>query len=574
MGRKPVNAMLNELYIENFAIIDSLRISFSPGMNILSGETGAGKSIIVGAVSVLLGDRVSNDLIRSSAESAVVEARFDIAGNVTARKKLEELDLCEGDELLLARTISRTGRNRIYVNGRLATAGMLSSISESLVNICGQHEHQVLMQKENHIDVLDEFAGVLKEREDYDRRYQEYREITRKHEELKAAGRERRERRELLGFQLDEIEKSGVRAGEDEELAEEKRMLANAQKLRECAGESYDILYGGEGSLLERLGRVRTLIDEIRGLDQSFPVAETAADSLYFGLEDVALTLRDYLGNIVHDPARLEEIDNRLEFLGMLKRKYGGSLKAVLERQETVSRELEELEHVEENLEGMEHAVEEKRNELEKLAADLSARRRDAARALEKAVNNEMADLRMANTNFAVSFEDRQAENDSEAPALHQKGCDEVEFYFSANPGETLKPLNRVASGGELSRLVLALKKVLVHGSSAETVIFDEVDTGIGGAAAQVVGSKLRDISRRHQVVCITHLPQIASFGTIHFLVTKGVNDDRTSAGVRKLDDDDRIEEIARMLGGVKLTEKTREHAREMLRLSQDVPAG
>ncbi|HET58467.1 MAG TPA: DNA repair protein RecN, partial [Deltaproteobacteria bacterium] len=442
------------------------------------------------------------------------------------------------------------------------------------VNICGQHEHQVLLQKENHIDVLDEFAGILKEREDYGSRYQEYREITRKYEELKAAGRERLERRELLGFQLDEIEKSGVRAGEDEELAEEKRMLANAQKLRESAGESYDILYGDEGSLLERLGRVRTLIGEIGTLDSSFPVAETAADSLYFGLEDVALTLRDYLGNIVHDPARLEEIDNRLEFLGMLKRKYGGSLKAVLERQETASRELEELEHVEENLEGMEHAVEEKKNELEKLAADLSARRRDAARALEKAVNNEMADLRMANTNFAVSFEDRQAENDSEAPALHQKGCDEVEFYFSANPGETLKPLNRVASGGELSRLVLALKKVLVHGSSAETVIFDEVDTGIGGAAAQVVGSKLRDISRRHQVVCITHLPQIASFGTIHFLVTKGVNDDRTSAGVRKLDDDDRIEEIARMLGGVKLTEKTREHAREMLRLSQDVPAG
>lgn len=564
MGRNALNAMLNELYIENFAIIDSLRLSFSGGMNVLSGETGAGKSIIVGAVSFLLGDRASNDLIRSSADSAVVEAQFDISANGAARGVLEDLDMYEGGDLVIKRILSRSGRNRILVNGRLATVNMLTGITETLVNICGQHEHQVLLQRDNHIDILDEFGELLKEREEYLGHFSEYRTMEEGLDSMKAAARDRSQREELIRFQLDEIEKAAPVIGEDRDLADEKRVLANARKLRELAEEAYGSLYGNEGSALEELDRIRSMVAEIKTLDPGLAVSREAMDSLYFSLEDAALSLRDYLGDITHDPRRLEEIDDRLEVLGVLKRKYGGSLEAVLERKASLSGDLAAMENLDETMAGTAAAIAEKKVVLRRLARNLSDRRETAARALERAVKAELNDLRMPNTTFAVVFSEDTDREDG-LPPLHGKGVDQVEFHLSANRGESLKPLSRVASGGELSRIVLALKKVLVHDGSAETVIFDEVDSGIGGAAAEMVGAKLRDISRRHQVVCITHLPQIASFATTHYLVTKGVAGDRTMAGVQRLSEGERIEEIARMLGGVELTDTTREHAREMM---------
>lgn len=564
MGRHALNAMLNELYIENFAIIDSLRVSFSDGMNVLSGETGAGKSIIVGAVSILLGDRASNDLIRSSADSALVEAQFDISTNAGARSILQELDIYKDGDLVITRILSRSGKNKILVNGRLVTASMLSSITETLVNICGQHEHQVLLQRDNHIDILDEFGELLQEREEYLRYFSEYRTMKDELESMKAAARDRSRREELIRFQLDEIEKTAPATSEDRDLAEEKSVLANSRKLRELAEEAYGSLYGNEGSALEKLDWIRSMVAEIKTLDPGLAVSKETMDSIYFSLEDTALNLRDYLGGITHDPRRLEEIDDRLELLGILKRKYGGSLEAVLEKQESLSRDLAAMEHLEETLDGLEAAIDEKKELLQGLALKLSDKRKKAARALERAVKAELRDLRMPNTTFAVDF-GSDAGRDDALPPLHGKGLDQVEFYLSANRGERLKPLNRVASGGELSRIVLALKKVLVHNASAETVIFDEVDSGLGGAAAEMVGAKLRDISQRHQVVCITHLPQIASFASTHFLVTKGVSDDRTMALVQQLNEGERIEEVARMLGGVEMTDTTREHAREMM---------
>ncbi len=559
---------MNELYIENFAIIDSLRISFSPGLTVMSGETGAGKSIIVGAVNLLLGDRVSNDVVRSSAESAVVEAQFDIASNRDVKRRLEELDLYDGDELVIRRTISRSGRNRITVNGRLVTAAILASIGEFLVNICGQHAHQLLVRNENHIDILDEFAGLEEERGFYGARFAEYQSLLQKLEKLKAAGRDRAEREELFRFQMNEIEAANLNPGEDQDLADEKRILMNAEKLRNLARDSYETLYEGEDALLGGLDRVRAMIAEIKSLDTGLSIDEAFMDTLYFGLEDAALSLRDYLGGLNHDPRRLEEIDERLELIGTLKRKYGGSVKAVLERGKKIAEELESIDRLEGNLEALERDIAAMKAELESLADSLSRRRREAAMVLERAVMDELEDLRMPKASFEVRFIEGESEGGETMP-LHGKGRDVVEFYLSANPGEGLKPLSKVASGGELSRIVLALKKVLVHDTTAETVIFDEVDSGIGGAAAEVVGSKLRDISSRHQVICITHHPQIASFGTTHYLVTKGVDGDRTSTGVSLLGDDERVEEIARMLGGVELTDKTLDHAREMLRMSQ-----
>jgi DNA repair protein RecN (Recombination protein N) len=556
--------MLNELYIENFAIIDSLHLSFPNGMTVLSGETGAGKSIIVGAVSILLGDRASSDLIRSSADSAVVEAQFDISANEAARNVLTELDMYDDDDLVIKRMLSRSGRNRILVNGRLATVSMLATITETLVNICGQHEHQVLLQRDSHIDILDEFGELMEERAEYSCHFNTYRSMEEELASMKAAARDRFQREELIRFQIDEIVTIAPVSGEDLQLADEKRILANARKLRELSEDAYGNLYGNEGSALEKLDRIRSMVAEIKALDPGLPLSKEILASIYFSLEDAALNLRNYLGGIIHDPRRLEEIDDRLELLGILKRKYGGSLEAALEKKESLSRELATMEHLEETIEAATTALGEKKEVLRGLARTLSDKRKKAARTLEQVVMTELKDLRMPGTIFAVVFSDDTGP-EGDIPPLHGKGFDLVEFHLSANRGESLKPLHRVASGGELSRIVLALKKVLVHNASAETVIFDEVDSGIGGAAAEMVGAKLRDIARRHQVVCITHLPQIASFAETHFLVTKDVAKGRTMAGVRKISEGERVEEIARMLGGVELTDTTRKHAREMM---------
>jgi len=560
--------MLKELGITNFAIIDRLNLAFHEGLNIVSGETGAGKSILIGAIGLLLGDRASTDLIRSEEDAAVVEAVFDIGANRDLRARLQEMGFHPGREIVVKRVVSRSGKNRVYVDGNLATVAMLGEISEALVNICSQHEHQVLLNPESHIDILDEFGNLGAERGRFSALYEEYRTLQARRDDLAAKNRNRAEREEFLRFQIGEIERAALKPGEDASLQEEKKILANAAKLTELARDSWEALYGREDSVLAALARVTGHIRDIRRIDPGFAIADDEVKSLAIQLEDAARALRDYLGRIPSDPARLDEIDDRLEVIGRLKKKHGGSIESVLKTGQSLKAELQGLSSAAEDIEALEAELAKRRTLLRDLAGKLSGERRRVAVALEKAIEDELQALKMEKARFSVLFRDPVPDEEGLAP-LGPKGIDQPEFHLSANVGEPLKPLNRVASGGELSRIVLAMKKVLSGVGSVGTVIFDEVDSGIGGATAEVVGRKLRDISRHHQVICITHLPQIASFGRTHYRVTKRVADGRTKTDVRQLSEDERLEEITRMLGGVDITEKTRAAAREMLKAAK-----
>jgi DNA repair protein RecN (Recombination protein N) len=557
--------MLNDLSIKNFAIIDELHVSFGEGLNVISGETGAGKSIIIGAVSLLLGDRATADLIRTQADSATVEALFDISSNDALREKIASMGFAAGDELIIRRVISRTGKNKALINGQMATLANLSAISESLINICGQHEHQLILNAENHVDILDEFGACLPLRTSYEEVYNQYQQLKAKMAKLEELRRSREEKTQLIKFQLKEIVDINPQAAEDVTLADEKKVLANAQKLTDYANRAYDLLYGEQNSVCEKLKDVRNQVKEIKIIDANLKLAESDIEGNFIALQEAALALRDYGKNLFYDPARLLAIDERLEMIGTLKRKHGGSLESVLVKKLEMEEELRRVFSVEEELEKLikeEAAI--KASLLQK-ALDLSQARAQAAAKLTQAVDNEIHALNMRHAAFHVNFRKNFATMDKAAASFGPKGADEIEFYLTANVGEEPKPLNKIASGGELSRIVLALKNVLSRTGSVATIVFDEVDSGIGGATAEIVGRKLKEVSANHQVICITHLPQIACFGDSHFRVAKKVVGGRTATTVEMLADEQKIEEISRMLGGVDLTQTTREHAREML---------
>lgn len=557
--------MLNDLSIKNFAIIDELRVSFNKGLNIISGETGAGKSIIIGAINLLLGDRASSEMIRTQADAATVEALFDIASNKILKEKVHQMGFESGDELIVRRVISRSGKNRVLINGQMATLGNLAVISESIINICGQHEHQIILNSENHIDILDDFGGCLPLRASYEEAYGQYQQVKTQIEKLENLRRSREEKTELIKFQLKEIEDVAPADGEDDDLAEEKKILVNVQKLMDAANRAYDLLYGESGSVIEKLKDVQDQIKEIKKIDAKLKLSESDIETSFYNLQDTALSLRDYGKNLFFDPARLDAIEVRLEMLNKLKRKYGGSLQSVLMKKQEMEKELLLVANVEDELSKL--ALDEKiiRERMCERAAKLSQSRLQAAAKLKNAVDKEIHALNMPHAFFEVKFQKSAAKSVSDV--FGPNGGDELEFYLTANTGEEPKALNKVASGGELSRIVLALKNVLSHAGSVDTIVFDEVDSGIGGATAEIVGRKLKDISAGHQVICITHLPQIACYGDSHLRVAKKNAGGRTTTIVDKLDNEEqKIEEIGRMLGGVNITAMTWEHAREMLK--------
>ena len=369
----------------------------------------------------------------------------------------------------------------------------------------------------------------------------------------------------MLAYQLKEIEEADPKIGEDQDLLDEKRVVMNAKKLSEYADESYDILYIRDGSILEQITRVISCVKEIKEIDTELMVSLVDLDSMYYNLEETAYTLRDYGKKLEFDPARREEIEERLELLGSLKRKYGGSIENVLDKRKKIEEELNDISSLEKEIGQISNEIYDSKKKLLHKARNLSKKRREAAERLKGEIEREIHSMRMEHTRFAVHFVDSDEEGKDTDPEIHSRGIDEVEFYLSTNVGEEMKPLNRIASGGELSRIMLAMKKVLAKTGSTDTVIFDEVDSGISGAVAEVIGRKLRDVAQDHQVICITHLPQIACFGDAHFLVSKKVEGERTNTEVTLLDKAKRVDEITRMLGGVDITEKTREHAREML---------
>ena len=558
--------MLNELSIKNFAIIDELQVSFSEGLNVISGETGAGKSIIIGAVSLLLGDRATTEMIRSQADTATVEAIFDVTGNQPLRDKITDMGFSDSEELVIRRVISHSGKNRAFINGQSATLINLSAVSELLINICGQHEHQVILNAENHIDILDEFGDCMVQRTEYEEIYNRYQQTKSEIDRLRNLSRSREEKADLYKFQLKEIQDIHPLPAEDTTLADEKKVLVNAQRLTDCANRAFDLLYGDKDSAMVKLKEVELQIKEIKKIDASLNIADADMEGSVIALQETALILRDYIKNIYFDEDRLVAIDDRLELLNRLKRKHGGTLEAVLNKKQEIEESLKTVFSLEEELEKLNREKDKIKEHLKQSAGKLSRQRQEAAKKLEDAVDREIRALNMPHASFDVNF--RKAAGDV-SESFGPKGIDEIEFYLSANKGEEAKPLNKVASGGELSRIILALKNVLSRTGSVSSIVFDEVDNGIGGAVAEIVGRKLKEVSANHQVICITHLPQIACFGEKHLHVSKKIVKGRTITSVNELEGEQKIEEISRMLGGVNVTEKTREHAREMLNNSR-----
>jgi DNA repair protein RecN (Recombination protein N) len=558
--------MIKLLRINNIALIPSLEIELGAGLTLLTGETGAGKTIVIDSLGLLFGERASSELIRTGEERASVEAIFDAAG---ARSFLDAHGLpSDGDDLVIRREVQASGKGRATVNGGLVPVSVLRELAPLLAAIHGQHEPQGLLDPETHLDLLDEYAG-LGERAPLVESFRRLREVEAALEGLRGDRREAERRREMLEFQAGEIEKSGLVPGEEEALRREKTLQANAGRLATLAGEAYALLYEDEDAVVSRLGHVYRRVEELAGIDPAFGPHLEARASVRAQLEDLSLFLRDYRETLQVTPGRLDEIESRLLLIERLKKKYGSTAEEVLAFGARCREELRGLGTPEEQ----ERALEAQRSALAAQyladALELSRLRRAAARELEKKVQAEMKLLAMERTRFAVRFEPEAVPADGGDPSSWtERGLEKGEFLLSPNPGEELRPLARIASGGELSRIMLALKSVASLDARDRTLVFDEVDAGIGGRVAEVVGRKLRGIARQHQVLCVTHLPQIASQADRHLAVRKRVERGRTVTEVRELSAEERVEEVARMLGGETVTDTARDHAREMVNQS------
>ena len=562
--------MLVQLRIKDLAIVDELDIVFSKGLNVLTGETGAGKTIIINAVNMLLGDRSSDGMVRTGAEVGTAEALFDLSEQPEIEEKLRSLGLSDPREVLIKRTITPTGRGRVFVNGDLATLNFIGKIGETLLSVYGQHEHQTLQKADRHIEVLDEYGGLQATRGQYDESFRHTESLRRELTDLKETENRYLKERELMVFQSREIEAAQLRDGEEEALREEKRILLNAEKLVEWADGAERILYSGESSVSEQLDAALQNMREIAKIDPSMEAVAKSLESTSYQVEEATYALREYRGKIEYDPEGLEGVENRLDAIRQLKQKYGQTIGDILQFKERVDRELETLDSNRRQIQKLEERLTEAEQRTVEWARLLSEERRKVAETFQKAMEAELSALGMGKTVFEVRFDvDRLAVRekgvDVQGLRLGPKGIDTVEFYISPNVGEDPRPLSRIASGGELSRVMLAIKRIIAAAEPGQTLVFDEVDAGIGGAVAEVVGKKLKDLSRYHQVLCVTHLPQIACFADTHHHVTKTASENRTTTRVRELKAQERVEEIARMLAGIEITEKTRAHASEMI---------
>jgi len=517
-------------------------------------------------MNLILGGRASADLIRTGCNEARVEALFSFPENRFLGEMLEELGFPFEGELLIKRSIYREGRNKIFINGSMATLQNLARLGTHLISISGQHEHQLLLRPENHLYVLDDFAGLSEARSSLGELYGRYQEVQEEIARLQREIRESEERRDLHRFQIQEIEQAAVKPGEDEALLEEKRRLQHAEELLEIVTEAYQSLYEREDSVSAAVSQCAKRIEKGAGIDPNLSGVRDSLSEVEVKLEDAAFSLRDFQRSIDMDPQRLEAVGERLDLLNRLKRKYGPTLEDVEAYREKLASAMEDMEGRREHLEQLKDKAKDLAVELAERASRLSERRRKAAGELAAAVERELEKLHMADTRFEVAFDPEALDPEAiDTGEIRSEGIDRVEFMMAPNVGEDLRPLSRIASGGELSRMMLALKSILARSGSVETVIFDEVDTGISGATAEVIGEKLLSLAHYHQILCITHLPQIATQGGTHFLVRKEVVGERTQTAISELDPEGRVQEIARLLGGREISPSALEHARAML---------
>jgi DNA repair protein RecN (Recombination protein N) len=552
--------MLAELSVRDFAIIDAIDLRLAPGFNVLTGETGAGKSILIDAVDLLLGGRADPTFVRAGAEAARIEGLFRLDERTQARiAPILEREGLEGerpDELLLGREIRREGRSICRVNGRTVSLALLKEIGQNLVDIHGQSEHLSLLRVREHLNLLDRYAGLEEERAELAELVHQLRAVRTELEKLRRDERELARRADLLRFQVEEIESARLEPGEEEALLEERTRLANAEQLAALTSEAYALLYEGSdgaNAALDLIGQALRALAALAKIDPTTAEIAQAVEAASYQLDDAARTLRHYQDTIEFNPARLNQVEERLDLIRRLKRKYGDSIPDILAYARQAAAELEGLTHSEERVEVLRLEEEALLRRIGAKAERLSQARREAALRLAEGIERELTDLRMAGARFAVDIQ--WVEDESGVPvgerryAFDATGIDRVEFLVAPNPGEGLKPLVKIASGGETSRLMLALKTVLSRADQTPTLIFDEIDQGIGGRVGVTVGRKLWGIADAHQVLCVTHLPQLAGYGDAHFKVEKQVIGERTVTRVRELDEAGRVEELAQMLG-------------------------
>ncbi len=571
--------MLTELRITNFAIIDRLELQFDSGLTVFTGETGAGKSIIIDALETVLGARADTSLIRSGAERAGIEADFRIPeavrGPVSALLEAEDL-LDDPDYLTLGRDLRQNGRSVARVNGRSVPVSLLRALGEYLVDIHGQSQHLSLLRVRQHIRLLDSYADSGDLLAAYRGTYRSLLETRRELETLHQSEQDAAQRADLLRFQAEEIEAASLRPGEEDDLRSERTRLTNAEGLARLAQQALQFLDEGNPespAATDLLGGALDALNSLARIDTEQEKLRERATALFEETADLSRTLRDYLESVEFDPSRLEEVEERLDLIGSLKRKYGGSIEAVLAAAEKARADLEGITHAEERIAELQAREGKLLAQLAQRALSLSERRQTAAEELSRSIEGELEDLRMSGARFRVDFR-RQADPqgvplpDGERVAFDAEGIERVEFLVETNPGEGFKPLVKIASGGETARLMLALKNVLAKADRVPTLVFDEIDQGIGGRVGAVVGQKLRELARRHQVLCITHLPQLAAFAGRHFQVQKQIEGGRTTTTVTEVEGDARIRELAQMLGAVSLG--TLKSAQEILQSAQE----
>jgi DNA repair protein RecN (Recombination protein N) len=571
--------MLSELAIKKFAIIEDIRISFQPGLSVLTGETGTGKSIIIQAVGLLLGSRASADLVRTGEDTAELEASFDIAPDSEPARLLAEQGMDIHDGLIIRRLISSTGKSRVFINSRQSTLELLKQLTGNLAGISSQHAHQGLLREENHLDILDEFAGTLDLRRQVTRLYRALVPLNTRIQALAAEKTQRETEKDLIQFQVDEIRAADIQPNEDAILENRKQVLSSAAKIFETVNSTIHQVYDREGSVIEQLAGLQAGIRRFGETDSALAGAADRFNAVILDLQDLTAALRDYSAGIDLDPESLDAVDQRLDLVSRLKRKYGGSLDALFERYEVLEQQLDQTLDMDRQIRDLMGEKKQLQDQLRQKAKDLSEKRRMAGDHLARMAQNELAALEMDKARFYVSFSHEKTDSLHDISTLdgHKitaTGMDRAGFMLSPNPGEAPRPLAKIASGGELSRIVLALKAVLSKTQSLETLIFDEVDAGIGGATADKVGLKLSSLADRHQVICITHLAQIARYGRHQFRISKQVVNGRTCTDIIPLISlEDRVEEVARMMGGTKITDATRIHARELLTGGTDKPS-
>jgi DNA repair protein RecN (Recombination protein N) len=565
--------MIKSLLVKDYALIEQINIEFGKGLNIITGETGAGKSILIDAMSLLLGERASNEVIRKGASKSIVEGIFDIEGNKKVKKILEENEIEFFPELIMRREISAKGSNRCFLNDTPVSLSIIKDVGNLLVDLHGQHEHQSLLRTETHIDFLDEFGYLESNLTNYKTLYDSLMKLDSELNSLKKKELSIKEKKDFYAYQINEIDAVSPEEDEEEKLNNDLKILENSEKLMELTSGIYETLYESENSVNDRLAKIENELSELEDIDKSFTEVKGDFETAKTLINEISKFIRDYNSRIDLDPDNLEAIRDRLGSLNLLKKKYGGTIKAVIEHRNKIGEEFDLAENYAENISGLEKKINELRKKCGEAAEVLSQKRKSISKKVQKEVKEVLSDLGIPNSVFEVRINQMSADKEtgnyiivnSKPFKFNSSGYDEVEFFISTNQGEDTKPLAKVASGGEISRIMLALKTILAKNDKLPLLIFDEIDTGVSGRVAQKVGNSLKSLASYHQIISITHLPQIAGLADQHYAVEKKQIENRVISSIRKLHKEERIKEVAKLMSGEKVTEASIKGAKELM---------